>query len=191
MSIHKINNLFSEQDLDSLALLIESAENLNIDKDLGRSHLYFNLKDIPEHILDKITQTVNSISDKPLVIDHIRYVEYSSKYGDSNLPPHVDGDRNNLVVDYQLKSNISWDLGINTELYPLEDNSALIFNANTNIHWRPYKRFQDDEYIRMIFFRFYDPVNRPDYSYLPKYLDHEMFIDAHMVRDSLKDSTVF
>jgi hypothetical protein len=168
-------------------MLIESMGSLEVDKVLGRTQVYFNLKDIPNQIIEKMTQTVNSLSDQPLVIDHITYVEYSSEYGESNLPPHFDGDRNNLVVDYQLKSNISWDLGINTELYPLEDNSALIFNANTNIHWRPYKRFQDGEYIRMIFFRFYDPVNRPDYSYLPKYLDHEVFRDANMVRDSLKD----
>ncbi len=191
MSIHKINNLFSEQELESLSMLIESMGSLEVDKALGRTKVYFNLKDIPNQIIEKITQTVNSISDQPLVIDHAIYVEYSSEHGDSNLPPHVDGDRNNLVVDYQLESNISWDLGINTELHPLEDNSALIFNANTNIHWRPYKRFQDGEYIRMIFFRFYDPVNRPDYSYLPKYTDHEVFKDAHMVRDNLKDSTVF
>jgi hypothetical protein len=187
MSIHKIDSLFSEQELESWSMVIDSMGILEINDFLGRTDVPIDLNNIPNQIIDKITQTVNSLSDQPLVIDHARYVEYSREHGESNLPPHFDGDRNNLVVDYQFKSNISWDLGINTELHPLEDNSALIFNANTNIHWRPYKRFQDGEYIRMIFFRFYDPFNRPDYSHLPMYTDHEVFKDAHMVRDSLKD----
>lgn len=187
MSIHKINNLFSEEELESLFKLLDSMTGLNIHPELGRIQLGFSAQEIPKAVIDKVAETVNSVSDKPLIMDHVIYVEYSNKYGESNLPPHVDGDKNNIVVDYQLTSNVAWDLGINTETYPLEDNSALIFNANTNVHWRPYKIFQDGEYVRMLFFRFYDPLNRPDYSYLPHHSSHDMFKPAHKVRDSLRD----
>lgn len=147
---------------------------------LGRLQIGNIAYDLPSHILDKLTEIANSQSDVPMVISSAMYVEYSNKYGAPNLPPHFDRDTNNLIINMQLSSNTHWDIGINTETYRLEDNSALIFNGNTNIHWRVHKKFEDNEYVNMLFIRFHDPKNRPDYSHLPndQHKDYEAFKGA-------------
>jgi hypothetical protein len=86
----------------------------------------------------------------------------------------------------QLEANTSWDLGLNTTTYTLEDNSALVFNANTEIHWRVKKDFKPGEYVRMMFVRFYNEENPSDYSHLNLTQTHDIFKDARELRDSLK-----
>ena len=135
--------------------------------------------------MKKYAKIVNEMSNKEIHMTSFSFAEYGSKYGEPNLPPHFDGDSNDIVVDFQLSSNISWDLGINTELYSLEDNSALIFNANTNVHWRPHRKFEDGEYIKMLFFRFGSHENPSDYSEQRYSMDHNIFKEAREFRDSI------
>lgn len=185
MGIAKINNIFSPEELDLIINITPTDEDM-IDENLGRILLYSVISSLTKEMKNKLYAIVSNISDVPLMIDHALCVEYSSKYGKPNLPPHFDGDTNNLIVNMQISSNISWDLGINLETYKLEDNSAIIFNANTEIHWRVHKEFQEGEYVRMLFVRFYDPQNRPDYSYLPNNQIHEVFKEARELRDNLQ-----
>jgi hypothetical protein len=76
-------------------------------------------------------------------------------------------------------------LGLNLQTYEIEDNSALVFNPNKEIHWRVYKEFKDKEYVRMIFVRFYNPDNRSDYSHLPNHPENDMFKEVSAFRNSL------
>ena len=112
-------------------------------------------------------------------------VEYNSIYGKPNLRTHVDGDTNDLIINIQLDSNTVWDMGLNQKTYTLSDNSALVFNANKEIHWRVHKEFKEGEYVKMLFVRFCNPENMSDYSYLPHHPDDEMFKEAREFRDSL------
>lgn len=152
---------------------------------LGRLQIGNIAYDLPQDIVDKLTELANGVSDVPLIMSHAMYVEYSGKHGTPNLPPHFDRDTNNLIINLQLSSNTRWDLGINVETFTLEDNSALIFNGNTNIHWRVHKQFKEDEYVKMLFIRFHDPKNRPDYSYLSNDQDYEAFKGAIELRAKL------
>jgi hypothetical protein len=156
-------------------------------KDLGRLQIADLTDYISEDINNKLNDLANSLSDENLSIDHILYAEYSNKYGSPNLPPHFDGDTNELIINFQLSSNVSWDLGLNLQTYKLKDNSAFIFNGNTNIHWRPHKKFKDGEYVRMMFIRFYNTEKRSDYSYLPIKQDDDIFNNARVFRDSLQN----
>jgi hypothetical protein len=86
----------------------------------------------------------------------------------------------------QLESNTSWDLGLNLKTYSIEDNQALVFNANTEAHWRVHKDFQEGEYVRMMFVRFQNAEKPSDYSHLTKYWPtDEIFKDIRELRDSL------
>ena len=76
-------------------------------------------------------------------------------------------------------------MGLNQKTYTLSDNSALVFNANKEIHWRVHKEFKEGEYVKMLFVRFCNPENMSDYSYLPHHPDDEMFKEAREFRDSL------
>lgn len=187
MTIHKVNDLFLKEDLDDINSSIESymqkENNIKLDSILGRI-LFFQFK-VSENIENKITKFCSDLLGVELKCAHAVYTEYNNLYGKPNLPPHFDGDTNILVVDYQLKSNTSWDLGIDEQSYPLQDNSALIFNANEHVHWRPHKTFQNGEYIKMLFFRFYNPKVESNYSHLILSQDHEFFKKAIDFRNSL------
>ena len=58
------------------------------------------------------------------------------------------------MVDYQLDSNTSWDITVDGKDYPVRNNEAVVFNAVEFEHARPVKKFLDNEFITMIYFRF-------------------------------------
>jgi hypothetical protein len=184
--ITKTTDFFSEEDIKALKQTIADlpADSLRKHKDLGRAETM--LQDAPAHLLPMLTDLASSIAGEPLSFNWPPlYVEYNVKYGAPVLPPHVDGDFNELIIDYQLESNTRWPIGVNLELYPLEDNEAVIFNPNTNIHWRTHKDFQPDEFVHMLFFRFFRAAEKSDYSYLPHHPDDPMFKEVADFRNSL------
>jgi hypothetical protein len=183
MSISYIENLFSDIELININNIINNSKANKDDTQLGRkliSELNFS-----ENIRQKIAKICGDILGTEVSLANSTYAEYNNIYGNPNLPPHFDGDNNILVVDYQLESNTSWDLGVDVKSYPLQDNSALIFNTNKHIHWRPHKNFKDGEYIKMLFFRVHDPKNPVDNSHLNYSQNHKIFEEAIKFRDSL------
>ena len=187
--VHKVSDVFSAEDLESIASLLADATPIpdstpNIE--LGRELLTNDSTEISGELISKLTNLVNSLTNRTLTLrDHrLSVFTYSNKYGAPNLRPHFDGDNNELIMDYQLSSNTRWPLGVNTSVYDLEDNSALLFNPNTNVHWRPHKTFKDNEYVSMIFFRFYDENSQTDYSHLPHHPDDPTFKESREYRES-------
>jgi hypothetical protein len=184
MSITKLDNIFSFAEIELIHDAI-SFHTIDINSNLGRGRIGDIKNQLAKEVKDKIYRIISDISSAPLAIDHIFYAEYNSKYGKPNLPPHFDGDTNDLIINMQLESNTKWDIGLNLETYTLEDNSALIFNANTEIHWRTHKEFKEGEYVSMLFIRFYNLEKRSDYSYVPMNQIDPVFDEARALRDSL------
>ena len=179
MSIHKIDNLFTDSQISVIKKVLDTTE-INNDTTLGRvvgtMHVEIN------EIIGTLLQVVNDISDKRLSLSSMSYAYYDGTYGEPNLPPHIDRDTIDLIIDYQLESNISWDLGINTELYSVKDNNAIAFNPNTNIHWRPHRRFEEGEYVKMLFFRFVGLDVVSDYYNME--IDESLLDQVKTLRDS-------
>jgi hypothetical protein len=184
--INKVDNIFSWDELKIISDMAPTQEN-EIDDNLGRICIGDIKNSLSQKMQDKLYKIVDDITDAPLVMDHALYVEYNAKYGQPNLPPHFDGDTNDLIINIQLSSNTRWDLGLNLETHQLEDNSAMVFNGNTEIHWRPHKEFQDGEYVKMLFVRFYNARQRSNYDYLPMNQSDEVFKEVREYRDSLRD----
>jgi hypothetical protein len=188
MRITRIENVFSESELLDINETIDSLATFE-DNQLGRVQ---NVFEIPSRAINvKLHNLANGLSNKNLTMASAAYAHYSKEHGQPNLPPHFDSDSTDLVIDYQLEANISWDLGINQELYPLQDNSAIVFNPNTNIHWRPHIRFEEGEYVKMLFFRFVGREDVSDYSDKDYKQGDKIFKQVREYRDSLKDRTVF
>lgn len=200
MSVYKVNEVFSDLELEILYELINSIvipinqdgsyiyetgsneEICTVSSSLGRLQASFMT---PPIICDKIFSIGQSIFTQDLVVSGMTYVEYNKKYGTPNLPPHFDGDASSFIVNYQLSSNTDWDIGVDLKKYNMEDNSALIFDPNKNIHWRTHKEFEDNEYVKMIFFRLQIKGQLPDNSSLRYSLDHEAYKKVNEFRDSL------
>jgi hypothetical protein len=182
IDISVATNIFSEKEIDGLYEIINAREP-EINTELGRIQFDLELDSINTKTVAKLNDVIKEVTDLPLAIHSVTYVEYNSLYGKPNLPPHVDGDTNDLILNIQLESNTDWDIGLNLQTYQIEDNSALIFNPNKEIHWRVYKDFKDGEYVRMLFIRLFNPDSPSDYSYLPHRQDDEMFKHVRAFRD--------
>ncbi len=183
MSVTKVTKIFSDEYIDSLFKLVDKSV-VSDDTRLGRS-----ISILPNLINFNIElkTILKELKLEDLSVSSVTYVEYNNKYGKPNLPPHYDGDFNELIINYQLESNTSWDVGVDKNVYSTEDNSALIFNPNKHIHWRPIKNFSDGEYLKMLFFRLCneDESKRNDYSELMLSMDHEAFKEINDFRDQL------
>ena len=194
MTFHKINNIFLDEELDIINAVINNTKipkefdnetGTGEFKGLGRLQIGNISAGLTDTMFVKINDLARSVSKENLSLAHAAYAEYSNKYGSPGLPPHFDCDNKDLIINFQLDSNTSWDLGVGFDLISLENNSAAIFNANTNIHWRPFKKFNDGEYVKMIFFRFVNLENMSDYSYLSNNPDNEAFAEVKKFRESL------
>ena len=201
MNITKLNNIFTQEELDLLESNLDyssiptddksnyinykdDSEGRGIHHELGRLQLG-GLKNLSQSILEKVDNIAKNSSSKKLSMTHAMAVEYRSCYGSPNLPVHYDYDTNDLIINFQLSSNTQWGIGIDLEVYDLQDNSAVIFNGNEHTHWRPHKIFKDDEFVKMIFFRFRNEENPSDYSHLDYKIGHEIFKEVNDFRDSL------
>jgi len=147
----KINNVFSDEELSLLAISIKNSSK-DHDPEYGRE-LGKSLSNI-DFIHNKVCSIASTMFETELVVSSITSCTYSNEFGIPNLPPHFDNAKHGHIINFQLDSNTSWDIGLNLDTYPMEDNSALLFNANEVAHWRPRKTFNPGEYVTMIFFRF-------------------------------------
>lgn len=141
---------------------------------------------MPDGLTEKLNILVSELFNKELEGRLSLCVEYNPRYGTPNLPPHFDGDDTEIILNYQLDSNTSWACGVNTTVFEMENNSALIFSPNANVHWRPHKEFKEGEFVKMIFFRFINPRKKSDYRHLRLSTDDPVFKDMNELRERLK-----
>lgn len=158
--IQKIKNILTKEeflsfsaDFDYNCNNLTDNENNKVDYVLGRLVMY-SLDSLSENFITKINKVAQEYCSSDAAFSGFTAVEYNNKYGIPNLPPHCDEDFNDFIINFQLSSNIVWPIGLDLDLYKLDDNSAIIFNGNKNVHWRPHKNFNDGDFVRMIFFRF-------------------------------------
>jgi len=177
-SIRYVSNLFTDSELEEIQKSLD-----RVPEDASEEHGYLGrlnigIIDLPPELEKKLTNYVNTFAfKKNLRMNNPMAVRYDPAYGRPNLPVHVDSDFNDFIFLYQFSSNTDWKVGANLHIFDLEDNSALIMNPNTNVHWRPIKIFNPGEYVTMIFFRFFSEHDKSDYSHIPNHPGHEMFKD--------------
>jgi hypothetical protein len=182
----KLYNVFSDDTVEILQSFFENAKLQQVQEEYGRMRYFgpYSSQSLTEEDIElALTKKISDLLEVALPTVEISLcVEYSSKYGEPSLPPHFDGDSTDLIVNYQLEANTDWPVGVDTRTVRLDDNSALLFNPNTSVHWRPVKKFEEGEYVRMIFFRFIDPVNPTDNSQLKLKQNHAFFDEARKAR---------
>jgi hypothetical protein len=167
-----IKNFFSNDEVniikDTINNAIESSVPVYFDNQeshniyTNEQYIYSNQgrKDIyrikfPDHIVDKLINEINRITKKDFFLYSVQYTEY---VGDLNENPslgiHSDNGIAEYTLDYQLESNTNWAVGIDDNVYEIEDNDILLLKSITTLHYRPVKKFKKNDYIKMILFRF-------------------------------------
>jgi hypothetical protein len=174
MAVEIIKDFFTKDEIKGIRLIIkkavESRKTLPVKpEDVVRSEHslynfhYFDNSRLCVYDIDyspysyKITELINQRHPGAQLISN-RYIEYSKDWGSApELPMHKDGGKEfektkQIMFDYQLDSNIDWDLIAGEDLISLNNNDACIFNPYLIEHGRPSKNFNDRDYKKNILF---------------------------------------
>ena len=167
-----LKNIFSNEEIQSIkdAIFNQSSEreviNLEepngIDDNTNRIYSIMGRFDIEKLHFDKIIirKIEKTLSDlypnKRFYIGNKDIISstYSGLYGRPGLSEHKDGGFPfQIIVDYQLDSNTTWNIKVDGEEYEISNNDALVFDPVTFSHSRPQKDFNSNDYVTMIYFR--------------------------------------
>jgi hypothetical protein len=177
-----ITNLLSEE--QRLGMIVSLNECTNIEEQSRYGRYVFHDVSWDIDFKSTIMRKVQEITGKPYKYSGAICAEYTAKAGDPNLPPHFDGDQTDLILTYQIESNKQWGVGVDLTVYNLEDSDAVMFHPNENIHWRPHAKFEDGEFVRVMFLRLTLP-QMSDYSHKALSMDDPIFDEVKAYRDSL------
>ena len=100
--MQKLNDIFTDEELDLLEQALSNAEDRRVHDGmapLGR--LEVNRFGTPTVIKDKILEAVEEFAGTKMILRSASCVVYSNEYGQPNLPPPFDGDKVDLIVDFQ------------------------------------------------------------------------------------------
>ena len=152
-----IENVFSETEINYFKFMVKQKEILklvHLRPDTGR--LAINLVSIKPEIIAKVQGIIKNIYGKDYEIKDVGFNRYKLEYGLPNLKPHVDDQKSQIVFDYQLDSNKKWDLVIEGNSVSLNNNDAVVFEGEKEVHWRNPVDFKSDEYVSMLNFNAVD-----------------------------------
>lgn len=158
-------NVFTEKEIDDLYQVIDikQREKTSIVSIYGQKAWLVGL---PESVIDKINNIAKDIYDEPVKLQEISFARYSKEYGDMPiLTPHFDNafSTPRVTIDIQVRSNIDWPIVVDNKSFTLKDNEALTFSGTNQIHWREHRKFNDNDFIEMIFAHF-SIDSEPSYS---------------------------
>lgn len=186
-NVYKVANFLLPEELEEIDRILtdESLWTLRSERkeDLHLGRIIYTIQ-LSHNIQTNIKKRTEAILGKTLPDISFTFAHYEKKYGQPNLPPHFDEDTNSVIIDYQYKSNTSWPLGVDAEVFEMQDNDALIFNPNEYPHWRPHKVFDEGEFVTMIFFRFPDKTGKTDHLHKGHLQNDPIFYEANKARDT-------
>lgn len=164
-----IKDLFTEKERSDILETLAKKEHFMLEEN-GRT--LNNLNSLSNEIKKKLLDLVESKLNKNLKIVGEGFATYKKEYGDPSLDPHIDSNETSYILDYQFDSNVEWPIFVEGESFTLNNNEAVLFSGKNQIHWRPKRKFSDDEYVSMIFFHFID-LDDIDRSKAREYTEEE------------------
>ena len=152
-----IKNVFNEDQISFINKLLDDNNSfIGLDEpQLGRTRFNINKKILDSSIISRLME-ISKEFNKNLTLEGCYYSEYNLKYGKPELSIHTDQTIAIFTIDYQLDSNISWEVFVEGTPFLLKNNEAVTINVNSQAHWRPQRIFSEGEYVKMIYFHFAD-----------------------------------
>lgn len=148
-----IKDLFTEKERSDILETLAKKEHYQLE---GTGRVLSNLNSLSNEIKKKLLDLAELKLNKNLKLVGEGFTTYKKQYGEPWLDPHIDFNETSYILDYQFDSNIEWPIFVEGESFTLNNNEAVLFSGKNQIHWRPKRKFSDDEYVSMIFFHFID-----------------------------------
>lgn len=146
-----LDNVFTDSQIIAIKKIVASKKPDLFEPQHGRYLIGLDNM-LSEDIKDRLLSLAKECTGEDLILSNLGYSLYSPEYGTPELKPHIDGNDTEFVIDYQLSSNVDWDVYVEGERYSLKDNQAITFAGSDQIHWRPIKKFNSGDRLEMIYF---------------------------------------
>lgn len=149
-----LENIFTNEEINLIKIFIKNEINLTQKKYICEKtgRLVVDGISFPKWISDKL---LNSIGlPKNYIMLKSSYSKYSKEYGKPFLNFHKDKYNHIYMLDYQLDSNVLWNIDVDGNSYSLSNNSGIFFNPGVSVHGRKNKFFLNEDYVEMLFFYF-------------------------------------
>jgi len=144
------------------AVLEKKMDDFLVDHYLGRIQCSINIEDLPERLRKTALAYAHEINPN-VVFRYVSFVRYSTDFGVPQLGPHFDPPTNeHFMFDVQIDSNVEqWPIVVvdyegNTKEWSIDTNDCLILDITRQPHWRKPMKFEEGDYLDMLFFSFID-----------------------------------
>lgn len=153
-----VRNVLTNEEIEEVYGNINKAQESTVISLFGQTVTNFEL---PNSVREKVIKYCEDISgESGLEISEYQFAKYVNtidENGDPVIPkltPHYDDSfkEPRLTFDYQIFSNTSWPIVVEGKEFTLRNNEALTFSGTHQVHWRTPKKFDDKDFMHMIFF---------------------------------------
>lgn len=150
-----ISNLFNEEDYNKLKTHLYNRPKLQENFDSSFERYCFNDGLINEY-MEKLVPVAREIfGSDTLVPSYGLFAHYEGN--NPNLFTHKDDNACTYTIDMCVYQTEPWDLDVDGNAYTLQENEALAYYGNDQLHGRGAFPNPNKQHVAMIFFHFVEP----------------------------------
>lgn len=153
-----IKNVFSTSELNHIKKLVSDPKRFEFQE--GFSRYIVGNGSIPElnDYANKLVPLARDIFDSDhLLPTYTLFSHYEGSHPSPSLYKHKDDNACTYTIDLCLYQTEPWDLWVENKSYSLNENEALCYYGNDQLHWREDFPNPGVQKVAMIFFHFAEP----------------------------------
>jgi len=108
---------------------------------------------VPDHVYAFLREKISEAVGFEIATPGLLFARYTHDSGYApRLLPHADRavKTQAITMTVELDSTLDWDIYIEHDRYQLEKNDAIFFSGSHQTHFRPYQKFEKDDYYDIL-----------------------------------------
>lgn len=153
-----ISNLLKKEDYDGLRNALSDYKSFEFQRGFSR----YIASDTQIPILNDVAKRLTGVAraafkSQTLLPTYTLFAHYEGFNPPPSLYKHKDDNACTYTLDLCLYQNETWDLWVEDKPYTLNENQALAYYGNDQMHWREDFPNPGNQQVAMIFFHFAEP----------------------------------
>jgi hypothetical protein len=156
--ISLIKNVFSTEELNHIKSLVSDPKSFEFQEGFSR-YIIGNgsLKELDDYANKLVPVAREIFQSKELIPTYSLFSHYEGSSPAPSLYKHKDDNACTYTIDLCLYQTEPWDLWVENVPYCLNENEALCYYGNDQLHWREDFPNPGVQKVAMIFFHFAEP----------------------------------
>ena len=150
-----IKNIFTNNQYNELKKYLFEKPKLEKDYSAGFGRYCFTDSLIDQYAEKLIPVAREHFNSTTLVPSYSLFAHYEGN--EASLYKHKDDNACTYTIDYCVYQTEPWDLYVDSKSYTLQENEALAYFGNDQLHWRENFPNPESGHVAMIFFHFVEP----------------------------------